>query len=115
MNELKNEDEIVILQEFPYVFDRPSRKLNLASRVVNFLKTNVDNTGYRINTQRMSNIDPRYKSLSILFKILSMNTCVNNKYVDANMLRFADLNVILNEDPVLTSYTEVQQYLLKYF
>jgi len=114
VNQLRNEDEIVILQECPYVFDKYIRngEPNLAHRVVNFLETNVDNTGYRINTQWMRS-SQQYNSLSILFKILSMNTCVNDVYVDANMLRFADLNVILNEDSAITSYTEVQQFLLK--
>ena len=116
VNQLKNEDEIVILQECPYVFDRfiSSREPNLAYHVVNFLETNVDNSGYRINTQWMRS-SQQYNSLSILSKILSMNTCVNDAYVDANMLRFADLNVTVGNNPVLTSYTQVQKALLQIF
>lgn len=116
MNEVRNEDEIVILQECPYVFDRfiSSREPNLAYHVVNFLETNVDNSGYRINTQWMRS-SQQYNSLSILSKILSMNTCVNDAYVDANMLRFADLNVTVGNNPVLTSYTQVQKALLQIF
>lgn len=116
MNEVRNEDEIVILQECPYVFDRfiSSREPNLAYRVVNFLQTNQDNSEYRINTQWMRSSE-EYNSLSILFKILSMNTCVNDAYIDTNMLRFADLNVTVGNNPVLTSYTQVQKALLKIF
>jgi len=116
MYQVSNEDEIVILQECPYVFDRfiSSSELNLAYRVVNFLETNVDNTGYRINTQWMRS-SQQYNSLSILSKILSINTCVNDAYVEANMLRFADLNVTVGNNPVLTSYTQVQKALLQIF
>ena len=116
MNEVRNEDEIVILQECPYVFDRfiSSREPNLAYHVVNFLETDVDNSGYRINTQWMRS-SQQYNSLSILSKILSMNTCVNDLYVNANMLRFADLNVTVGNNPVLTSYTQVQKALLQIF
>lgn len=116
MNEVKNEDEIIILQEHPYVFDRfvSRTEPNVADRVVNFLETNVDNSGYRISTRWMRS-SQEYNSLSILFKILSMNTCVNDAYVDTNMLRFADLNVTVGNNPVLNSYVQVQKTLLKIF
>jgi hypothetical protein len=117
MNEVKNEDKIVILQDVPYVFDRfiSNREPNVAYRVVNFLQTNQDNSKYRRKTQWMRS-SQEYDSLSILFKILSINTCVNDAYVDTNMLRFADLNIDIGGDnPVLTSYNYVQKFLLKIF
>lgn len=116
MYQVKNEDEIVILQDVPYVFDRfiSDREPNVAYRVVNFLQTNQDNSEYRRKTQWMRS-SQQYDSLSILFKILSINTCVNDAYVDTNMLRFADLNVTVGNNPVLTSYTQVQKALLQTF
>ena len=117
MNKVRNERQIIILQQHrPYVFDRfvSSREPNTANRVVNFLQTNQDNSEYTQN-KRWVRSTQQYDSLSILLKILSMNTCVNDTYVNNNMLRFADLNVNVGNNPVLTSYTQVQRALLKIF
>ena len=84
MNEVKNEDEIVILQDVPYVFDRfiSDREPNVAYRVVNFLQTNQDNSEYRRKTQWMRS-SQQYDSLSILFKILQKTFAVISESYDA--------------------------------
>ena len=117
MNKVRNFAIASLLQQHrPYVFDRfvSSREPNTANRVVNFLQTNQDNSEYTQQKLWMRSTQ-QYDSLSILLKILSMNTCVNDTYVNNNMLRFADLNVTVGNNPVITSYTQVQRSLLKIF
>ncbi len=117
MNKVRNFAIASLLQQHrPYVFDRfvSSTEPNTANRVVNFLQTNQDNSEYTQQKLWMRS-SQQYDSLSILLKILSMNTCVNDTYVNNNMLRFADLNVTVGNNPVLTSYTQVQRSLLKIF
>jgi hypothetical protein len=117
MNKVRNFAIPSLLQQHrPYVFDRfvSSTEPNTANRVVNFLQTNQDNSEYTQQKLWMRSTQ-QYDSLSILLKILSMNTCVNDTYVNNNMLRFADLNVTVGNNPVITSYTQVQRSLLKIF
>lgn len=97
-----------------YIFDRfiENSTTNHADNFVNFLEDNHNNSGYKKHTGWIRS-GQQYQSLHILEKILSINTCILDASIQANLLRFAELKVQVNDKTVLTSYSQVQNHILE--